>query len=451
LGAAATATMMGAVTSLRQTHQTLDLALRVGEMLLSNGAGAADVTATMSSVTHHLGLRQVMVDVTFTTLTLSHQSSFDEPPLSVTRHVTHRETDFDDLTRIDHLVADLLADEIDLEEARIRVAQISSTGHQTPRWAVTIGSGVFGGGIALLLGADAVVTVIAAIAAMGIDVLQRYISRLRLPFFYAQAAGGLFASLLAVGVEATGIDVDPSLVITASIVMLLAGLGFIGAIQDALTNFYVTAVARILEVMMSTIGVIVGVSGGLTVGRLLGVELTVEPGASGLSRLPLMVAGAAIGAAAFAYAAYAPRRVLLPIAGIAGGAAAIFLLISERDLGRAWPAALAAIFIGLVSYAVAGRARVPPLVIVTAAIVPLLPGVSIYRGLGLLAEDDLSGILAMITAIGIAISLAAGVILGEYVAQPVRREARRLEQRLAGPRLVGPIRATARKARKKMH
>jgi len=448
LGASAAASMMGCVTTSRQTHRTLDLALRVGEMLLSNGAGAADVTATMSSVAHHLGIRQVLVDVTFTTLTLSHQASFDDPPVSLTRSVTHRETDFDDLTRVDHLVADLLADEIDLDEARIRIAQISSTGHQTPRWAATIGAGVFGAGIALLLGGDAIVTLVAAIAAMGIDVLQRYISRLRLPFFYAQAAGGFLASLLAVGVDATGIDVDPSLVITTSIVLLLAGLGFIGAIQDALTNFYVTAVARILEVMMSTIGVIVGVSGGLTVGRIVGVELTVEPGASSLSRLPLMVAGAALGAAAFAYAAYAPRRVLLPIAVIAGGAAAIYLVLSERDVGRAWPAAVAAVFIGLVSYGVSGRARVPPLVIVTAAIVPLLPGVSIYRGLALLAADDLAGILAMITAIGVAVSLAAGVILGEYIAQPLRREARRLEQRLAGPRLVGPMRA---RARRKMH
>jgi uncharacterized membrane protein YjjP (DUF1212 family) len=418
-------------------------------MLLSNGAGAADVTATMSSVAHHLGLRQVIVDVTFTTLNLSHQASFDDPPVTVTRHMTHRETDFDDLTRVDHLVAELLADEIDLDEARIRVAQIASTGHQTPRWAVTAGWGAFGAGIALLIGADAVVTAIAAIAAIGIDVLQRYLSRLRLPFFYAQVAGGLFASLLAVAVAATDVDVDPSLVITASIVMLLAGLGFIGAIQDALTGFYVTAVARILEVMISTVGVIVGVSGGLTLGRMVGVELTVEPGASGLSRLPLMVTGAALGAAAFAFSAYAPRRVLLPIAGIAGTAAAIYLLIGEQDAGRAWPAAVAAVFIGLVSYSVAGRARVPPLVIVTAAIVPLLPGVSIYRGLALLAGDDYTGIIAMITAVAVAISLAAGVILGEYVAQPVRREARRLEQRLAGPRLVGPVRARA--LRKKMH
>lgn len=429
----------------REIHRTLDLSLRVGEMLLSNGAGAADVTATMASIAHHLGLRQALVDVTFTSLTISHQASFDEPMYTLTRHITHRETDFADLTRVDHLVAQLLDDEIDLDQARSKVAQIASTGHSLPRWSVSLSWGVIGAGIALLIGGDAVVTVIAAVAAIGIEILQRHLSRLRLPFFYAQIAGGLFATLLAVGVSATDVDVDPSLVISASIVMLLAGLGFIGAIQDALTGFYITAGARTLEVMLSTVGVIVGVSGGLTVGSMMGVDIALDPNASGLSRFPLMVAGAAVSAAAFAFSAYAPRRTLAPIAVIAGGAAAIYLLLVEHDVGKAWPAGVAAIFIGIVSYAVAGWAKVPPLVIVVSAIVPLLPGLSIYRGLSLLADDDLAGTLAMITAIAIAVSLAAGVILGEYVAQPLRKEARRLEQRLAGPRLVGPVRARAKR------
>ena len=48
------------------------------------------------------------------------------------------------------------------------------------------------------------------------------------------------------------------------------------------------------------------------------------------------------------------------------------------------------------------------------------------------------GLLAMVTAASVATALSSGVILGEYVAQPLKREGRRLESRLAGPRLVGP-------------
>jgi uncharacterized membrane protein YjjB (DUF3815 family) len=117
---------------------------------------------------------------------------------------------------------------------------------------------------------------------------------------------------------------------------------------------------------------------------------------------------------------------------------------------RAAAAGVAAFLVGLVSYGVAGRFRVPPLVVVTSSIVPLLPGLSIYTSLTLLAAENFTGIVAMITAVAVAILLSAGVILGEYVAQPLQREARRLERRLAGPRLVGPIRIRhARRSRRR--
>ncbi|MGA9715628.1 MAG: threonine/serine exporter family protein [Aeromicrobium sp.] len=429
--------------------RTLDLALRVGEMLLSNGAGAADVTATMGSITHHLGVRQAQVDLTFTTLTMSHQQRPDAPASTATRHVTHRETDFDDLTSVDLLVADLLDDAIDLDEARSRLAQIASTGHRAPRWAVSLAWAVLGAGVAILIGGGLLVTGIAAVAAAGAEFIQRYLSRLRLPTFYTQIAGGAFASLLAVATEATDLDVDPSLVIVTGIVTLLAGLGFIGAFQDALSGYYVTANARILEVLLSTVGIIAGVGAGLSIGSMVGVDVSVRVSTLELAPVPLAAAGGALAAAAFALSAYAPNRSILPIGLVGGGATAIYAAIATQDVSPAWPSAVAAVSIGLVGYHVARAVRVPPLVIVVPAIIPLLPGLSIYRGLTQLADDNFVGILSLIAAVASAIALASGVILGEYIAQPLRREARRLEQRLSGPRLVGPLRARARVRNKK--
>ncbi len=89
--------------------------------------------------------------------------------------------------------------------------------------------------------------------------------------------------------------------------------------------------------------------------------------------------------------------------------------------------------------------------LVTAGIVPLLPGLSIYRGLALFGQGSNAGLVAMATAAAIAIALSAGVILGQYVAQPLKREARRLERRLAGPRLVGPLTVRAIRAHTKRH
>jgi uncharacterized membrane protein YjjP (DUF1212 family) len=436
----------------REIHLTMDLCLRIGEMLLSSGAGAADVTATMRSVADHLGLRSAEIDVTFTALSMSHQRSPDDVPTLMLRHVQQRDIDYEDLTAVDHLVRDVLTDQADLYLARSRMATIVSLGHALPRWGVTVAWMVMAAAVGVFLGGGPVVSIVAAVAAALIDRVQVVLARRRLPFFYLQVAGGAIATLLAAGVAATPIEVDPSLVVTANIIMLLAGIGLMGAVQDALTGFYLTSSARLIEAMMATAGIIAGVALGISVADGVGLELgQLVPGALGISDLPAVLGGAAVSAAAFSVASYAPRRAVVPIALITAVAALISQGISVAGFGRATAAGGAAFFIGLVAYAVAGRVRVPPLVVAVPAIVPFLPGLSIYRGLTFLAEGGAfvsQGILALMTAISVAIALASGVILGEYVAQPLKREARKLESRLAGPRLVGPFRAMTRAERR---
>src|SRR5699024_6740708 len=146
----------------------------------------------------------------------------------------------------------------------------------------------------------------------------------------------------------------------------------------------------------------------------------IVPGQAGLlEKLPTLMIGAAVAAAAFSASCYAPRRAWAAVGVTTALAAAISHLVGVNGFGRATSAGAAAFFIGLVAYAVAGRIRVPPLVVAVPAIVPFLPGLSIYRGLSLLAEGGAStsqGIFALITPISVAIALASGVILGEFVA-----------------------------------
>lgn len=432
-------------TSASQTLRIMDLALRVGEMLLSNGAGAADVSATMASIARHLGLRGTYVDVTHIMLTMVHDQQLDEPPLILRRNVQRRETDFEDVTAVDRLVADLLADEIDLEEARLRLGQISSSGHARRRRVVTFASGSVGAGVAMMLGGDELVVAIAFLAAVAIEVVRRPLDVRRLPEFYIQVVGGLCASLIAVLAAAASVPAPPSLVIAANIVVLLAGLGLMGAIQDALAGYSLTAVARLLEVLLATGGIVGGVSGGIMVGRMLGVDLGSGTNWPDLSHLPYVTVGAGIAAAGFAVQSYAPWSSIPFIAAIGAGAGALSSALFQNGLDRPWAAGLAAFLIGVTSYPISQRLRVPALVMVVPGIVPLLPGLTIYRSLAQLAEESLSGVFAGITAAAVAVALAAGVILGEYAAQPLGRETRRLERRLAGPRLVGPFRAKSQR------
>ena len=424
----------------REVYESLDLALRVGEVQLSSGAGAADVTATMLALTHACGLRNVSADVTFVDLTLHYQPSTDEPGAIRVRRVTRRQVDYADLTEVDETVSDLIDGQITRGEARDQVARIVSTGHDRPHWMVTLGWGVMGTGIALTLGGSPVVCLLAFLAACAIDRTRNVMSRHRIPSLYVQAAGGFVATVIAVVAAATPLEVNPSRVVTSGIVMLLAGIGLMGGTQDAITGFPVTASARLLDAMMDTAGIIAGVAAGLTCGELLGVGLeSFKPGAAGIAEAGITVIGASLAAAGFAFASYGPLRSLIAVGIVAALGQAVVLTVDAAHLGQAWGPAVGAVTIGGVCYLIAGRFRVPPLVVVVPAIVPLLPGLDIYRGLALLAEGK-DGVLHLASALGTALALAAGVFLGQYLAQPLKREAQRLETRLSGPRMVGPFR-----------
>jgi uncharacterized membrane protein YjjB (DUF3815 family) len=308
-----------------------------------------------------------------------------------------------------------------------------------------LGSGMVGGGVALIFGGGVFVTAVAFLAGMTIDVLLRMMNRRRMPMFYQQTAGGFAATLLAVTAAALHSDTDVSQVITASIVLLLSGIGFMGAIQDALSGFYLTAGARILEAMLATAGLIAGVSAGLATAPMLGVQIgQVRPGAVGLADVPLILTGAVICAMAFAFTCYAPLRALPAIGMTALVGQFVNTVADVPGAGKPWSAAIAAVAIGLVSYTIADRVRVPPLVVVVPSLVPMLPGLAIYRGLSNMSDGQTRGVLFLASAAAVTIALAAGVILGEYLGQPVKRNARRLENRLAGPRLVGVLHGKVR-------
>ena len=191
--------------------------------------------------------------------------------------------------------------------------------------------------------------------------------------------------------------------------------------------------------MLATAGIIAGVTGGFDLAEAMGVDLgRLDPGAYDLAGPALLTLGGAVASAAFAFSSYAPLRTLLPVALVGSLASTVYSLAVLAGVGPAWSTAVAAVAVGVICYSVAGRIRVPPLVVVMCGVIPLLPGLAIYRGLAQLALGQ-AGTLSLVGAAATAIALASGAILGQYLAQPLKREARRLETRLSGPRLVGPL------------
>ncbi|MGB3442967.1 MAG: threonine/serine exporter family protein [Actinophytocola sp.] len=440
-----------ALPSESTVHFVLDLALRIGEVQMSSGAGASDVTATIIAVTNAYGLPHCEVDVIFTSITVACHRGVDLPPVTSLRVVRSRSLDYTRLALVERLVRDITLGRITAREAHAELDRLTSAPHPYPRWLATAAYAGMAAAVTVLIGGDAVVAVFAAAITAVIDRIGRLLNKRALPFFFQQIVGGALATGCALAIVASNVlpdSVRPTLMVASAITVLLSGLSLVSTVQDAITGYNVTAAGRTVEVSLMTAGLIAGVVIALNIAVKMGLPSVplADPLPPSLPRLPLQALAGGAAAACFALASYATPRAVV-VAGAAGAAgAAGYGLLGFFDIGSIASSAVAATVIGFSGGVLSRRLRIPPLVIAVAGMVPLLPGLTVYRALFELAvERTYTGMSTLMVATSIALALAAGVVLGEYLAQPVRYGLGRLERRLSGPRMAGPLRPTKRR------
>jgi len=278
------------------------------------------------------------------------------------------------------------------------------------------------GAIVIQLGGSWSAAAVVATVAMVIDLIGRWLAIWRVPQFYLNVVGGVIATLAAASTTALGLQQTPSLVVAGSIVVLLPGGTLVSGVRDALSGYFVTSAARVLEVLVVVGGLVGGVALGLAPSRALGVDMSVIPERIQLGSLSTRVITAIIAGMAAAIAYYAPYR-LLPAIAVSGGLGMLVLgLVEGPDLAEVAPYALAAFVIGLSGYLFAHVQRALPIMVVVPAIVSLLPGLLIYTGLfQLVTEDPYDGIVSLVQAGARGLAIAAAVLVAELIGQPVRR------------------------------
>ncbi|TNC28019.1 threonine/serine exporter family protein [Amycolatopsis alkalitolerans] len=423
----------------------LDLTLRIGEVQMASGAGASDVTATILALTSALGMPHCEVDVIFTSITVTCHRGTDMAPVSAVRVVRSRSLDYTRLSETELLVRQITRGRTSAEEAYAALHRITGAPHPYPRWVATLAWGGMAFFITLLIGGTLDLAVGALVISSLVDRLGRLLNKYALPFFFQQAVGGLVATGLATLTVKTGLVPTSfsTLVASAAITVLLSGLSTVSAVQDAITGYNVTAAGRTMETALMSAGLITGVAFALNLAKSFGFpQVEPELPTQTVLTLPVMIVAGAGTAACFALGSYSKLRPLLVAATAGAIGAGVYggLVLATFDVITA--SGVAATLVGFCGGVLSRRLKVTPLVVAVSGITPLLPGLSTYRGLYELATQGNGNVSTLMKAVTIGLALAAGVVLGEYLAQPVRTGLGRLERRLAGPRLAGPLRAS---------
>lgn len=427
--------------SRERTRAVLDLTMRLAEVIFAAGAGAEDATAAMLAVTRAYGLKGTDADITHTLLTLTFEDQETHESITRSRNVKYRNLDYAKLTAASALIAELIENPLAVSDARKRVAAIVSAKPQVPTGLRRIGWSLLGAGAAVLIGGGPIAILTAFVATFFVDLITSKLADRKVPVFYQTVVGGAIGPLAAAIVQLIDPQESASVVVIATIIMLLAGVTTFGAVHDTLSGFYVTGTARLMEALLITAGLVAGVAGASLVLGRLGLNLQISATAAPtLSSLPMSLVAAVVIVIGFALAVQVPWRAWWAVCVLGLLAELLYLLGVGAGFGLVWSSGAAAVGVGLVATVASRIVRTPPLPVIVSALVPLVPGLILFRGLLQLADGDITGLLSMLTAAAVAGALAAGAILAQYLVQYIWGPARRLQRRFIGPLMALPVR-----------
>ncbi len=401
--------------------RVLDLTLRIGELLLAGGEGAEDVEAAMFAVCRSYGLDRCEPNVTFTLLSISYQPSLVDDPVTASRTVRRRGTDYTRLAAVFQLVDDLSDPEshLSLEEAYRRLAEIRRNRHPYPTWVLTSASGLLAGAASVLVGGDVVVFVAAMLGAMLGDRLAWLCAGRGMPEFYQFTVAAMPPAAIGVALTLAHVDVKASAVITGGLFALLPGRALVAGVQDGLTGFYITASARLLEVMYFFVGIVVGVLVILYFGVNLGAKLNPDAALSIVPAPGWQIGASMLLSLTFAVLLQQERSTVLAVTLNGGVAGAVYgAMHYAGGLSPVASTAAAAGLVGLFGQLMSRYRFASALPYTTAAIGPLLPGSATYFGLLNIAQNEVDkGLVSLATAASLAMAIAIGVNLGSEISR----------------------------------
>ena len=415
--------------------RALRLTMTAADMLLSMGVSANSVVAMALDITETYCKRPVHVDISSNLLMLSQLRGIDKEPLTLFRPVVPRDINNMTIRSVQRLIRHIREGRLTLDQAEEELDKIIKSPTSYPWWLVMFGNASVTAGVALMFTTSWRVILTTFCIGLLVDRLLALLIKRAIPAFFRQIAAATVITITAAVISLLGregvdffVGMNPTLIVVGGIIMLVAGLTIVSAIQDAIDEYYLTAVARLLKVAMLTVGIVIGILIGLYTSRKLGFGIAVSPDPLVGGTLQMQLIGAGITAAAYALFTQSHVRAIIWAGIIAAGGLAIAFNVRELEVSSIPASGVAAIFVGLVASLLSRWWRTPSAGMIAAGIIPLVPGLALYNGLMQLINyppgDPLfyRGLGTLFSALAIALAIAAGASFGSMIGQPLHRK-----------------------------
>ena len=410
-----------------EARMVLDLAADLAAIMMRAGASTTDIEVSVIAACAAFGLTTAQVDLTSNTLTV-HYSTSDGRLMTVMRVNRGESIHFAKLGSVHKLVTELVAGNIGFNDARNRLDAIRSQRRPYQQWTVTGAWGLMVGSLVLLLGGGAVAAGLGILMSLFIQQSGKLIGRTTLPSFFITALQAAIATLVAMVAGNFGIIQSPQYLVAAGIVLLLPTQSLYSSVQDALTNFPLTAAGRMVGVVLTLAGIVSGLALGVVTGEAIGLNpievLVPKTGVHVLTAIVSLVAAVVVSMSGVV-AMQATRRFILPAAFVGLASYITMTSLTLLAIDNVLASLLASTVTGFLARPLSLRLGAPAIVLMIPAIYTLLQGLSIFTAVYQIAAESTTttfavGLSALVSAILANAALAVGAVLGSYLARPLR-------------------------------
>jgi uncharacterized membrane protein YjjP (DUF1212 family) len=388
-------------------HSTGDVAhvtLRLGRLMLVNGADTGVVQASVSTLARRFGYEaQLLVHAEALLLTLEDQHSFRT---KLGHAISGMTVNMGALAALGEVVWKT-ATAVDIEAVDRQLGAVECAGNRYPHWLVAIGMGLTAASLArLFAGAWPVVGVSVLVGIVNFLLRQRLGAWSMNPI--ATAALVAFASGLvgALAMKAFP-DASPTLCLVAAGMILVPGVPIINGVRETLGSHVGTGIARL---MVGAITVMAIAFGLFLAAGLAGGVLPVDSG-PGLLPIGEDLLFSALAAIGFALLFNVPGKAAMAcmLCGIAGHG--LRTALAHAGLNLVAGSLVAAFAAGFLARILARHFKVPATTFAFPGVVAMVPGSYAFRaGIGGLAIMD-AGSATASALIGDTIGLAITAML----------------------------------------
>lgn len=373
--------------SIEYYKKLLNMAVLAGSIMISSGAETNRVEDTLHRIlgTTNFEHADAFVFTTGMVVTLSDPSV---ETLSISHRVTDTSRNFGRIADVNSVSRDFCSGLISLDEATARLREIKEKKRYNS-FLYHLGYILTSSGFAVMFGGDvrdAIATLFCGII-LSIVVLDLgpKIGRGFVTTILAATALTLTATTVSyLSYHWLHISFQTNYMIIGAIMPLVPGLAMTTAFRDILQGDYLSAGSRILEALMVAVCVAIGIGTGMSLSDMFGlVETLALDFYLSVATVPeFLLRASSAGIAIFGMCLFfdTPKKCFIACWLNAFLSWGVYLIADYAGLNGLWASFLSTLAADLFAYYCARILKGPVIIFLVAGILPMVPGISIYKG-----------------------------------------------------------------------